>query len=71
MADHGGLGGQRAAQEAPRNGAATREKRYADYGLEDGCANRNENVTCFEHPEKDREMMPREGAKYITHSDTF
>ena len=26
--------GQRIAQEARRNGAATREKRYADYGLE-------------------------------------
>ena len=30
----GGLRGQSAAQEASRNGAAAREKRYADCGLE-------------------------------------
>ena len=35
LAGHGGLGGHTVAQEARRNGAATREKRYADCGLED------------------------------------
>ena len=30
-----------------------------------------ENVTYFEHPEKLPKIMPSEGAKCITHSDTF
>ena len=34
----GGLSGQTAAQEARRNGAAARAKRYADCVLEDRCA---------------------------------
>ena len=34
----GGLSGQTAAQEARRNGAAAREKRYADCVLEVRCA---------------------------------
>ena len=30
-----------------------------------------ENVTYFEHHEKGRNIVPREGANYITHSDIF
>ena len=30
-----------------------------------------ENVTYFGHPEKGRNIVPREGANYITHSDIF
>ena len=30
-----------------------------------------ENVIYFEHPEKLPKIVPREIAKYITHSDTF
>ena len=30
-----------------------------------------ENVTYFEHPEKLPKIVPSEGAKYITHSNTF
>ena len=39
LAGHGGLGCQTAAQEARRNGVATRQKHYADFGLGDMCAN--------------------------------
>ena len=44
----GGLSGQTAAQEARRNGAAARAKRYADYVLEDRCAKSNgkRNKSC-------------------------
>ena len=45
-AGSGSQGGQDAAQEAGRNGRATRARSYADFGLEDMSANieRKRNV---------------------------
>ena len=43
----GGLSGQTTAQDARRNGAAAREKRYADCGLEDMSAKSNGKRNIF------------------------
>ena len=67
----GGQGSHDGAQEAGGSGAATRTGSYAHCGLEDMSANNLENITYFEHSQKERFLVLNQDAPDVTHSEVF
>ena len=71
LAGLGGPGGQRAAHR--QDGRERRDAPYVTHSVSwrTGAQNVRENVTYFEHSQKDRFLVPNQDAPDATHSEIF